>query len=252
MKPENFCTLSILGLLLCFQATASDLYIAVASNFSNTLNELSKAYTASTGHTIKSSSASTGKLYAQIKNGAPTDILLAADIQHPQLLIEENFGLYNNLHHYAQGQLVLINRIKNYNKSCQSNLSKSEVKYIALANPAIAPYGLAAQQALQSLGQWNINRHKIILSENITQTLHFFHSANAQVSLIAKSQLYNYTMPQNSCTWEIPLTHYQAIKQTMLILKKSANKPQVTAFIKFMKSKQAIHIIKKHGYLVTS
>lgn len=248
MKLKNICTLSAFGLLLCFKATAADLYIAVASNFNGAMQELGSAYTATTGHSIKISSASTGKLYAQIKHGAPFDIFFSADAQRPQRLADEGLGLASSLRTYALGQLVFISNIASTVKSCAASLSALQVKRIAIANPVTAPYGLAAQQTLQSLGLWDANHSKLVRGENIAQTLQFFHSGNAQIGFVAKSQLINYSLPSSTCVWSIPSRYYQPIQQQMLVLKKSVHKPQVTDFVAFMQSKNAIQIIKKHGY----
>jgi len=248
LKKQLF--LSITGLLLCIDASASDIKIAVASNFSSTMHELSSRYTAATGNTLKISSASTGKLYAQIKNGAPFDIFFSADAQRPQLLVTEGLGVASSLRNYALGQLAFISSVGSAAGSCVASLSALQVKHIAIANPLTAPYGLAAQQTMQALGLWEESQRKLVRGENIAQTLQFFHSGNAQIGFVAKSQLLNYPLPNKSCVWDIPNQHYQAIEQKMVVLKKSAHKPQVSAFTQFMLSEQAQQIIKKYGYRI--
>lgn len=250
MPLKKQLILSFAGLLLCINASASDIKIAVASNFGNTMQELSTAYTLATGNSLKISSASTGKLYAQIKNGAPFDIFFSADAQRPQLLVDEGLGLASSLRNYALGQLVFISSIPSAEKSCIGSLSASQVKRIAIANPVTAPYGLAAQQTLQALDLWETNQGKLVRGENIAQTLQFFHSGNAQIGFVAKSQLQDYPLPSNACAWDIPNHHYQSIEQKMVVLKRSSHKPQVIRFSEFMQSEQALTIIKKYGYRI--
>lgn len=248
MGLKKQLALSIAGLLLCGAVSAADIRIAVASNFSNTMHELGAAYNTTTGHSLKISSASTGKLYAQIKNGAPFDMFFSADAHRAQLLVDEGLGLANSLRSYALGQLVLISSISPNKESCINSLSASQVKRIAIANPVTAPYGLAAQQTLQALGLWQTSQSKLVRGENIAQTLQFFHSGNAQIGFIAKSQLHDYPLPSNACAWDVPSQHYQSVEQKMVVLKKSAHKPQVVDFAEFMRSEPALNIIKQYGY----
>ena len=234
-------------LLPASQTLADKLNIAVASNFSHTLHSLAEDFESKTGHQLRISRASTGKLYTQIKHGAPFDIFLAADERRPDRLISEGKATTELSAIYAIGKLVLISHI-NPEKSCQDALSSPALKRLAIANPKTAPYGLAAQQTLKKLQLWKTIKPKLVMGENIAQSLQFVSTGNAHAGFVAKSMLLQGTKINVSCEWQVPADMHEPIKQKMLVLAKASNKPAAKAFWQYMQSDDAKTIIKNSGY----
>lgn len=246
------CWLSIIITLLITApqwAAADVVRVAVASNFLAPLQEVAIAFEKASGHTVKLSGASTGKLYAQISNGAPFDIFFSADAERPELIARErNNGQQAKT--YAYGRLVFIaytDADAINTSTCIDRLSSSSVKRIAIANPMTAPYGLAAKKTLEALGLWQQVKDKIVMGENITQTLHFVDSQNAQAGFLAKSQLINYQI-KNTCQWDVPEQYHDKIVQKMLKLRADKYSVAVDAFWDFLRSQQVSNIIKAYGY----
>ena len=233
--------------------SAETLNVAVASNFAYTLKLLSADFKKRTGHQLRISSASTGKLYAQIIHGAPFDIFLAADEQRPNLLLKENKAERSTDIVYAKGQIVLISNIKptKINDSdvvCKDILASTELKRLSIANPKTAPYGLAAKQVMQKLNLWQRLQPRLVKGENIAQTLQFVSTQNAEAGFVAKSML---AMNKNigyACLWDIPTKMYTPIKQKMVVLKKARDKSSAQDFLKYIQSNKAKEIIRSAGY----
>ncbi len=263
-------------------ASAETIRVAVASNFSATLQALAKQFEKESGHTVKISSASTGKLYAQIIHGAPFDIFFSADAYRPELLAqqfaktmtegtegandtpEQQAKSYaknhakgsnkTNAKTYAYGRLVFLAYVEDKathknNQTCIQQLSASSIKRVAIANPVTAPYGLAAKQTLESMGLWAKVESKIVMGENIAQTLHFVDSQNAQAGFVAKAQLFKHKI-NNTCQWDILENHHDRIEQKMIKLQPQKLSAATHDFWDFISSRQARTLIQTHGYHV--
>ena len=226
---------------------AADLKVAVASNFKFTLQKLAADFKAKTGYDLKISSGSSGKLFAQIKHGAPYDVFLSADQKLPDILIRDKLVSSENAHIYAFGKLVLISNIE-AKGDCRSVLSSNRLKHLAIANPEIAPYGLAAKQILQKLGLWQQIQPRIVMGENVAQTLQFVATKNADAGFVAQSMLNMGKTIESACTWHVPADMYTPIKQKMVLLKKAKGKPSALMFIHYMQSAAVKEIIKSSGY----
>ena len=246
MKKRIACYLSV-----CFlhigNLYADQINIAVASNFTYTLRSLADDFKANTGHDIRISSASTGKLYAQIQHGAPYDIFLSADEKRPDLLIKENIASAENANIYALGKLILLSNIDDRD-DCRKVLYSNQLSHIALANPKIAPYGIAAKQVLENLDLWQQLQSRIVMGENITQTLQFVSTKNAGAGFVAKSMLSMDKEIDYACIWDIPTDMYLPIKQKMVLLNKAKDKPAAQIFMLYMQSVAAKRIIRSAGY----
>jgi molybdate transport system substrate-binding protein len=229
-------------------SNASTLKVAVASNFAGTLHQLADRFDAKSGNTVLISSGSTGKLYTQIVNGAPFDIFMAADEKRPDLLLKKGMADTSYSSIYAQGKLVFVSNIPTTGE-CRGVLSDPRVKHIAIANPDTAPYGAAARQVMQYLAIWNKVQSKLVMGENIAQTLQFVASTSANAGFVAKSMLADSKL-QPACEWEISSDLYEPINQKMVVLNKAKTKPAVIAFWEFMQSPEAAVIIRNNGYLV--
>jgi molybdate transport system substrate-binding protein len=234
------------------KALADEVNIAVASNFKSTLQKISVDFKLASGHDLIISSASSGKLFAQIKHGAPYDVFLSADEKHPDLLIRNKAANSENAYVYALGKLVLISNIE-INSDCKNVISSNRLKHLAIANPAIAPYGLAAKQVLQKLDLWRQLQPRIVMGENAAQTLQFIATKNAQAGFVARSMLNTAILNMGAqvdyaCTWDVPSDMHSPIKQKMVVLNKVKGKPAVMSFIQYIQSSAVKEIIKSSGY----
>lgn len=239
-----------LALLLLFIITpsyADNLNVAVASNFSHTLHSLADDFESKTSHRIRIISASTGKIYNQIKHGAPFDIFFAADELRPNRLIAEGDGKAVWSMVYAIGKLVLISNIKPKN-NCSDILGSTALKRLAIANPKTAPYGLAAKQTLEKLQLWNTLKPKLVTGENIAQSFQFVATGNASAGFISKSLLLRASEIKLACQWPVPSDMHDPIKQKMLVLNIALNKAAAIAFWQYMQTDDAKKIIKNNSY----
>nr|WP_255589935.1 molybdate ABC transporter substrate-binding protein [Marinicella sp. NBU2979] len=226
-------------------SAAEPLRLAVASNFVTTVQELTQAFSETTGHAVLISSGSTGQLYAQIKQGAPHDVFLAADLKRPQWLVDE--GLAVGLEVYAIGTLQLYVR-EAPEGGCETWLSSQSEGFLAVANPALAPYGHAAQAFLQNQGHWSRWQERLVMGENIAQASHFVASGAAAAGLLAAATVRLMPPVQGSCQWTLPPQSHPPIEQAVVTLKRSQNPEAVAAFRRFLRSKPALEIIRAHGY----
>lgn len=245
--------LSLLGMVRSVAATVADkaeaveLRVAVASNFLPTLRQLVAIYQADSSDHIKIIAASTGKLYAQIIHGAPFDIFLSADSQRPQLLSESGHAVAASRFTYALGKIALWSPQSSPTGSCQQMLVAGDFKKLAIANPATAPYGLAAQQLLQHLDLWEVMQPRLVRGENIAQALHYVESGNAQLGIIALS-LAIPLRQRSGCIWNIPTDLYQPIAQQAVLLQRSTQVAAAERFMAFLHSPRAVELIQNSGY----
>lgn len=232
--------------LVCGPVLAAEtITIAVASNFSRPAAALAAEFTGTTGVIVRISNGSTGKLYAQIVNGAPFDVFLAADTERPMLLEESGHAVAASRFTYAQGALVLWSRDA---PDCLAVLADESSGRIALANPKTAPYGMAAVEFLDAEGGWEAVSARAVYGENINQTLQFLATGNAIVGFIAKSQLGAPQLPEPGCVWEVPVSSHTVIEQQAVLLAHSASNRNARLFVEYLRSDDAREIIGRHGY----
>jgi molybdate transport system substrate-binding protein len=227
-------------------ATGQDVVtVAVASNFSVAIDEMTAQFAASNGHRVRVITASTGKLHAQIVNGAPFDVFLAADSDRPQRLEASGAGVSGTRFTYAIGELVLWSRQL---ADCRGALDNPGGVRIAIANPTIAPYGAAAGEFLEQAGLWESVRPRLVIGESISQVLQFVASGNAQVGFIARSQLRAPSLPDATCTWLVPAALHAPIEQQAILLQRGRDKDGARRFLQFLRSDSGRVIIERHGY----
>ncbi|PVZ63460.1 molybdate ABC transporter substrate-binding protein [Pelagibaculum spongiae] len=229
-------------------ATADTLSIAVASNFQTTLAEIADQFEAKTGHKIKVIPGSTGKHFAQISHGAPFDLFFAADARRPELLEKKQLIVAGSRFTYAVGKLVLWSPSADYKLENGQVLDGQDFQYLAIANPKLAPYGKAAWQYLQKTHRAQKLRSQMVRGENIGQTYQFVKSGNAQLGLVALSQVISQMILNNTMSanyWPIPEQDYSPIKQQAVLLKDS---PLAQDFLTWFKSAPARQIIHRYGY----
>ena len=226
---------------------AKELRIAVASNFLLPLKALSKNFKESTGHKVVVISGSTGKLYAQIKQGAPFDILLAADSIRPELLEKEGIGVPGSRFTYAVGRLVLWSKNSKLPlKNDLQVLNHKNFRYLAIANPKTAPYGKAAEQVLRKKGFWEKIQNRLVRGENISQTFQFVMTGNADIGFIALSQLRK--NQGLGFSWIVPQEWHDPIQQQGILLKRAKTNKAARQFLNFIQSNRIQKQIESYGY----
>jgi len=239
--------LAALGLAtLALTAHAGQARIAVAANFSAPMKALQPLFEKATGHVLVLSSGATGKFYAQIKNGAPFDVLLAADAETPRRLQREGNALSTQT--YAIGKLALWSADPRAIDGSDAVLKANRFKHVAIANPRLAPYGAAAMQVLAKLGLDEAVRGKQVMGENIGQTHQFVVSGNAEIGFVALSQIMLDGKLTSGSVWLIPSSFYTPIRQDAALLKHGAGNPAAQALLDFLRTPAAQKLIRGYGY----
>jgi len=226
-------------------ADAVDLRLAVSSNFVATMKMLGERFSDQTGHSLVVSSASTGKHFAQIKQGAPYDLFLAADRMRPEFIEQHGYGVKETRFTYAVGKLVLWSAVARHVES--DILNTDSYRWLALANPRHAPYGLAAKQTLQSLGLWSALQDKLLRAENVNQALQFVATENAQLGFASLAQIQQLKEKGvfKGSYWVVPSRLHSPLEQQIVLLKES---PAAREFLDFLKSDPVRKIIRDQGY----
>jgi len=231
--------------LISGQAMADEIRIAVASNFAGAIKAAVGLFEAESGHSVTLAFGSTGKHYAQIRNGAPFDAFFAADAQRPKLLEEESLAIAGSRFTYAVGKLVLWSPATAYVDTQGKVLEQGKFRHLAIANPELAPYGIAAREVLQTRGLWDELEKRLVRGENISQAFQFVASGNAELGFVAWSQLRRPGQDVEGSYWDVPTALYTPIEQQAILLKDS---DAGRALMSFMRSEKAIRIIRDHGY----
>lgn len=225
-------------------ALAAEVSVAVAANFTKPAEEIGKAFTAKTGDTVIFSFGATGLLYAQISQAAPFEVLLSADDKRPTQAVTDGFGVEGTVFTYAVGKVVLYSPTIDVTDGA-AVLRAGAFQHIAIADPKTAPYGRAGLEVVEKLGLTDAIAPKLVTGENITQTLQFIESGNAEIGFVALSQVAGKPATQ---VWVAPAGDYSSILQNAVLLKTGEADPAARAFIAFLKGPEAADIIQKYGY----
>ncbi|MFZ2737528.1 MAG: molybdate ABC transporter substrate-binding protein [Burkholderiaceae bacterium] len=229
-------------------AQAAEVSVAVAVNFSAPMQKIAALFEQDTGHKVILAFGSTGRFYAQIKNGAPFQVLVAADDETPVKLEQEGWGVSGSRFTYAIGRLVLWSKQAAVVDDAGAVLKTAKFEKLALADPRLSPYGLAAVQTLSQLGLWETLKPKFVQGENIAQTFQFVVTENAQLGFVALSQVYaEGRIPQGSA-WIVPESLHTPIRQDALVLKNGKNNPAAAALLHYLRSDKVRIIIRSYGY----
>jgi molybdate transport system substrate-binding protein len=244
-----------LMIVLAFSTTnarAETALVGVASNFAGAVTEIVAGFEGKSGRRIKVALGATGKLYAQIRAGAPFDVLLAADQVRPRMLETAGLALSGTRFTYAIGSLTLWSvaprRVMGDPKLL---LRSAAVRTIAIANPSLAPYGMAAQQVLQKLGLWPALQSRIVTGENISQTFALAATGNASVAFVARPLLDSKRgKALGGSRWDVPADMHDPIKQDAVLLNHGRSNQTAKAFLAYLQSSAARSVIEKLGYHV--
>lgn len=225
------------------------LLVAAAADLQFAITDIGARFQEKTGHVVTFSFGSTGLLTQQIENGAPFDILAAANASYVERLREQGLIIPDSEQPYAQGRLVLVvNRRSGVTATELADLRTDDIQKVAIANPAHAPYGVAAQQALQSAGLWEVLQPKIVFGENVRQTLQFVQTGDAQAGIVSLSIG---DVPEVRYTPIDPALH-QPINQVMAILKRTKQEEVARQFVAFVNGPEGRPIMKKYGFTLPS
>lgn len=245
--PRTFLAL-FAGLTFSASVLAEEVQVAVAANFTAPLQAIAPAFAKDTGHTLVAAFAATGQLYAQIQNGAPFAVYLAADDSTPAKLESAGLGVAGSRFTYAMGSLVLWSAQADYIDGSDAVLKANQFQHLAIANPKAAPYGLAATQVLDKLGLREALQSKLVEGQSITQALQFVSTGNAELGFVALSQVFKDGRLSSGSAWIVPETLYAPIRQDALLLKQGQDNPAARALLEYLQGPQAAAIITSYGY----
>jgi molybdate transport system substrate-binding protein len=235
-------------LLWIHQSLAAEVSVAVAANFAAPMKIIAQHFERETGHKAVLSFGGTGQFYAQIKNGAPFAVLLAADTLTPAKIEKEGLGVPGTTFTYAIGQLVLWSKKPGLVDDQGEILKTGNFSKIAIANPKLAPYGSAAIEVLNHLGIMSQVKPKIVEGSNIAQAYQFVFSENASLGFVAMSQVYEDGKLKQGSGWIVPAKMYSPIKQDAILLNSARNNPAAIALMTYLQSEAAKAVIHKFGY----
>lgn len=228
---------------------AEPVSVAVAANFAGTLEKLAPAFKEQTGHELLISSGATGALYAQIKAGAPFDVLLAADTERPALLEKAGLAVVGTRFVYAQGKLVLWSPRPGWVDEQGKILRSKQLRKVALADPALAPYGAAAKEVMGTLGVWQTLRERaaLVIGVSITQAYQFAASGNVSCGFVALAQVLAGKQPGS--LWTIPREMYKPLLQEAVLLKRAERNSAARAFLRWLaKDEKVLAALRAAGY----
>jgi molybdate transport system substrate-binding protein len=229
-------------------AHAGDVVVAVAANFAGPLEKIGAAFTSATGHTLKVSSGATGRFLSQIEAGAPFEVMLAADDETPRRLVAEGLAVPGSDFTYAIGQLVLWSATPGLVDDQGTVLASNRFAHLAIANPKLAPYGVAAMEVLKARGLADRVAPKLVTAESIAQAYQFVATGNAELGFVALSQV---AVPGKAVTgsmWRVPQALHGEIRQGAVLLKAGARNEAAVALLAWLKGEPAKAVIASYGY----
>lgn len=240
--------LAMLGAVSATGARADEVQVAVAANFAGPFQKIAADFAAQTGHKAVVATGSTGKFYTQVQQGAPFEVLLAADDETPRKLVAEGLGVKGQSFTYAIGKLVLWSAKPGFVDDQGTVLRAGTFEHLALANPKVAPYGAAGIEALKALGLYEAIAPKIVQGDNIAQAQQFVATGNAELGFMALSQVAPPDKPVVGSYWLVPARLYTPILQDAVLLSKGAAKPAAVALMAYLRGDAAKAVIKAYGY----
>jgi molybdate transport system substrate-binding protein len=227
---------------------AAEARVAVAANFAEPIKAVAAVLEKTTGHTLRITVGATGGLYAQIRNGAPFDVLLAADTRTPAQLETDGLAQPGSRFTYATGKLVLWSADPAKVDAQGAVLKGEGFRKLAIANPKTAPYGAAAVEVINKLGLTAALTPKLVQGESIGQTYNFAHTGNAEIGFVAMSQVLEGGRLKGGSMWVVPQNLYAPIQQDAVLLKRAANNEAAVALLKLLQGPNIKALIHSYGY----
>jgi molybdate transport system substrate-binding protein len=228
-------------------ARADTVTVAVAANFSSTAQKIASDFSRASGHDVKLVPGATGKLYAQIKNGAPFQVLLSADDETPSRLVKEGAAQAASQFTYATGRLVLWSAQAGLVDS-QGQVLHTAFTRLAIADPKLAPYGAAAMEVLSRRGLLPSVQSRLVQGESIAQTYQFVATGNAPLGFVALSQVMGNGQMSQGSAWLVPADLHQPLRQDAVLLQAGVGQLAATAFLAYLRSDAARKVMQSAGY----
>ncbi len=242
---------SVLAVVTCLgTAHAGEVQVAVAANFAGPMEKLAAQFQKDTGHKAVVASGATGKFYAQIRNGAPFEVLLSADDETPARLEAEGQAVAKSRFTYAVGRLVLWSAKANYVDATGAVLKTGDFTHLAIANPKTAPYGAAAVAVIDKLGLTARLQPRLVQGENIAQAFQFASTGNAELGFVAQAQVWRDGKFTAGSGWIVPATMHAPIRQDAALLTRGAKNPAAQALLDYLRTDKAKALIRAYGYEV--
>jgi molybdate transport system substrate-binding protein len=239
--------IGLVGVLLASPLHAGKITIAAAASTRAAVDELVAAFAVARPEDEASVVyGASGKLFAQIRQGAPYDVFVSADTAYPDAIRDASVGA-GPVQVYGFGRLVLWRRDCRDGLPTLQGLTDAHVTRIAIANPDLAPYGERARQAMQAAGVWAAVEHKLVFGENVGQAAQFALSGNAQVGIIALSLALTPAMRDAGCHAEIRADLYAPLAQGLVLTERGSRNALAAAFVTFMLGAEARSILRRHG-----
>ena len=229
-------------------ATAAEVSIAVAANFTAPMMRIAEAFEKDTGHKTVLSYGATGRFYAQIANGAPFDVFLAADDDTPARLEKKGLAVAGTRFTYATGRLVLWSAKPGLVANKTAVLMRNDFKHLAIAAPKLAPYGAAAVETLTKIGMLPKLQAKLVTGESIGQTFSMIASGNADLGFVALSQVFENGKLKYGSVWVVPANLHSPLLQDAILLTRGKSNPAALQLLTFLRSGQARAIMNSFGY----
>lgn len=248
MITRRLFGLALAGAIATLEPTAAragETQVAVAANFTEPAKEIAAAFKTRTGHTATLSFGSSGQFYAQMSKGAPYEIFLSADAERPAKAEQEGLGVAGTRFTYAVGRLVLYSKTPGLVDGAGAVLKTGKFEKLSIADPAAAPYGVAAVQTMTKLGVYEALKAKIVTGSSIGQAYQFVDAGAADLGFVALSQVIDV---KGGSRWVVPSADHASIDQQAILLKTGQDNAAAKAFLAFLKGPQAVAIIKKYGY----
>ncbi len=247
-RPSKYLKAVLLLALSNGTTYAEEVQVAVAANFSAPMKALAVDFEKDTGHKLVAAYGATGQLYAQINNGAPFEVFLAADDSTPAKLESEGMSVLGSRFTYAIGTLALWSAKPGYVDAQGAVLRRNQFQHLAIANPKTAPYGLAATQTLAKLGLNKAVAKTLVEGQSIAQAQQFVATGNAELGFVALSQIYLDGKITSGSAWLVPAELHKPIKQDALILNKGKDNPAARALVNYLRDDKAAKVIRTYGY----
>lgn len=237
--------LLLLGAILSAPLSAAETQVAVAANFTEPAKQIAAAFEKATGHKAVLAFGASGAFYTQISHGAPFEVFLSADAERPTKADQEGLSVPGSRFTYAVGRLVLYSATPGLVDANGAVLKQGRFEKVAIADPATAPYGTAAIETMRALGVYDRLKPKVVTGSSIAQAYQFTSTGAAQLGFVALSQVI--AVPGGS-RWIVPARLHTPIDQQAVLLKTGAANPAATAFLRFLKGRTALAIIRRYGY----
>jgi molybdate transport system substrate-binding protein len=229
------------------------LTVSAAADLSYAFGEIGAAFEAETGHKVVFNFGSTGQLAQQIEQGAPVDLFAAANVSFIDDLAQQGLILPDTVQMYARGRITLWTRADSPLQITQvSDLARTEIARIAIANPDHAPYGVAAREAMQTAGVWEAVQPKLVLGENVRQTLQYAETGNVDAAIVALSL----SVPAAASAGQpgrwtlIPEDLHAPIDQALAVIRGTQHESAARAFAAFVNGSQGRLIMRKYGFVL--